>query len=71
MNSHLLNGGPITLQTKSQLGDQLLRQAQGCLPDVMQRLGVSKDAVAALAQGAVAKALNLTPSAPPYAPAAQ
>lgn len=71
VNAHLLKpGATVTVTTKSTAGDAMLMALNGAMPEIVARLGLSKDALAALAQGEAAKALNLMPGAPPYAPAA-
>jgi hypothetical protein len=70
VNTHLLKDGEITVNTKSELGNLLLQRATAAVPTVLAQSNLTPDTLAALAQGAVAKALNNMPSAPPFAPAA-
>jgi hypothetical protein len=71
INGHLLAGKPITIDTKSVLGNQLVGAANSEIAMEIKRLGLSDQTVATYAEAAVAQVLNMMPSAPPFVPASK
>lgn len=69
VNRHLLAGKPVTIDTHSELGNEVVSWVKANLPAELQRVRLSDQAIAAYADAAAAKVLNQTPSAPPFLPA--
>lgn len=67
VNGYVLRGKPVIVDTKNDGANAVIAWISANYPAEVQRLGLTADALRPLAEGAVAKALNLTPMAPPYA----